>query len=498
MMEFFGMIGAELLWGYLAIPVLAIAFILLVRRPRLVPIIASIASFLEAVLSIIIASEILTVKKLTTFGELFTVDAFSVWHLVVLTLIVFLSASLFSLSYFNKEHILELKKMKRFGILWMGALGTMSLVLISGNIGIMWVSIEATTLFTAFLIIRDDSAASLEAMWKYIIMCSVGVAFAFIGTLLIAAAAQQAGLVGNDTLLFSKIYSVKEQLNPVLVMAGFIFLLIGYGTKAGLAPLHNWLPDAHSQAPAPVSAMFSGFLLNTALYSILRFLPLADAAGAPPGRALDIMMILGVLSVLMAAAFIVFQKDAKRMLAYCSVENMGIIVLGYSLGPIGTLGALFHTLNHSIAKTGGFFAAGKLGQMIGSNNLSEFDGAAKTYPVWGIGLAVSLLALTGAAPFALFISEFQIIKAAVDSGRYAALVLFLIGTVIVFIVMLRHAIRIAWNPVPVGHAGKMRISVLEALLVFIPLGLLLVLGLWLPDFIHAFMEQASGALWGMK
>ena len=259
----------------------------------------------------------------------------------------------------------------------------MILVLVSNNLGIMWVGIEATTLLTAFLICIPVSPTSLEAMWKYLIMCSVGVAFAFIGTLLVGAAAAPAQLPPSETLLWTRLQACAGLLDPRLLKAGFLFLMVGYGTKAGLAPMHNWLPDAHSQAPAPVSAVFSGILLNAALYCILRYVPILEAATGHSGWSREILTLFGLVSILVASAFILFQHDAKRMLAYSSVEHLGIITLGMGIGGLGTLAALFHMLNHSLTKTVAFFTAGRLGQLYGSNDMTRMTGALRIIPALG-------------------------------------------------------------------------------------------------------------------
>ena len=512
-----------LLGGFLAIPIFGALTMLVARTPRQVLVINFAASLGSGVLSLGLALRLSGIDVISAADGFLRADYFSAWHLVLLTLAVFSPASLFSFSYFKNEAASSLSGTRRFGMLWQGSLASMSLALVSGNIGILWVAIEASTLFTAFLIMREGHPASLEAMWRYIIMCSVGVAFAFIGTLLFAAAAQKAGLSGSDSLLLEKIYQVKEKLNPSLAMAGFIFILIGYGTKAGLAPMHNWLPDAHSQAPGPVSAMFSGFLLNTALYCIVRFLPIASAASVDPNRPLQLLMLLGVLSIALSSIFIFFQKDAKRMLAYCSVEHLGIIAFGYALGPLGTLAALFHTMNHSLAKTAGFFTAGMLGKKFGTNDFSAFEGAAKRYPLWGGGLALSLLALIGVAPFSLFMSEFLLVKAGIDTSAWLPTGVFLAGTCVVFVRMLKHAIDIAWKPAATPSAAPMAVPSAAAIafpaaaqravpaaeretkngfaavfVVAAPLILLLVFGLWMPEFLLDFMRKAGEALWSVK
>lgn len=518
--------------GFLLVPVLGVLLILISKSSRQALIIMLAAAFGGALLSGILTAQVAQTGVIEVAGGLFRVDHFSAWHMVILAIIVFLPSSIYAYTYFEGGKGIDLGYAKRFGMLWLGAFAAMSTALLSGNIGIMWVAIEASTLFTAFLIFRQGNAASLEAMWKYIIMCSVGVAFAFIGTLLMAAAGQQAGLEGSDSLLLQKIYLVRGALKPSLALTAFIFILVGYGTKAGLAPMHNWLPDAHSQAPGPVSAMFSGFLLNAALYCILRFLPLfspsdkgasvlqsGKAGSMLAGAALAsseaqiILMGFALLSLVISSAFIFFQKDAKRMLAYCSVEHMGIIAFAYALGPIGTIAGLFHTLNHSFAKTAGFFSAGSLGKKLHTNELARFSGASKRYPLYAIGLAVSLLSLIGIAPFSVFMSEFMLVSSAVAAQRFVPLAIFLAATSIVFLVMLKHAIAILWKNTPgedktvppPGAPGGMsdRASngmppISEYLVIGLPLAFLLVLGLWMPHGLSDFLTKALDSLWSMK
>ena len=488
-----------LLGGFLAVPAIGVLAMLVARRPQGILVINFAASLASGALSIVLALRLSGREVVAAAEGFLRADHFSAWHLLVLTLAVFTPASLFSFSYFRDEKEISTRGMRRFGMLWQASLASMSLALVSGNIGIMWVAIEASTLFTAFLILREGNSASLEAMWRYIIMCSVGVAFAFIGTLLFAAAAQKAGLSGSDSLLLVKIYGVREKLNPSLAMAGFVFILIGYGTKAGLAPMHNRLPDAHSQAPGPVSAMFSGFLLNTALYCIVRFLPIAGAGSLGASRPSGLLMFIGVLSIVLSSIFIFFQKDAKRMLAYCSVEHLGIIAFGYALGPLGTFAALFHTLNHSLAKTTGFFSAGMLSRKLGGNDFSLFDGAVKRFPLWGTGLALSLLALIGVASFSTFMSEFFLIKAGIDGSAWLSVILFLVATCVVFIRMLKKAIDIAWKaPVGTGVLSGEGEGIVARIVIVAPLVLLLVLGLWMPGFLSEFIKKAGEALWSVQ
>jgi hydrogenase-4 component F len=429
-------------------------------------------------------------------GWLF-VDALSAYHLVIL-MIVFMLSSLFALSYFKQDaagHPFTLRLARRFGALWFGALWSMILVLVSNNLGIMWVGIEATTLLTAFLICIPVSPTSLEAMWKYLIMCSVGVAFAFIGTLFVGAAAAPAQLPPSETLLWTRLQACAGLLDLRLLKAGFLFLLVGYGTKAGLAPMHNWLPDAHSQAPAPVSAIFSGVLLNAALYCILRYLPILEAATGNSGWSRDMLALLGLISIIVASAFIIFQRDAKRMLAYSSVEHIGIIALGIGTGGLGALAAFYHMLAHSLAKTVAFFTAGRLGQIYGTNDMRRMAGALRTSWLWGGGLLVAMLTLIGVAPFAIFMSEFQLLRASLGSGAAPVAILFLAGTAVVFVGALRHITGVVWgNPsieaIPAGPGA------LEQSIVVIPLAVLLVLGLWMPSFLWQFIQRAAAIVGG--
>ncbi|MBI5115480.1 hydrogenase 4 subunit F [Candidatus Poribacteria bacterium] len=425
------------------------------------------------------------------YGWLY-LDALSGYHLAVM-MAVFLLSSVYLPGYFRDEirsGELTPGNARRFGALWFSALTAMTLVLLSNNIGIMWVSIEATTLVTAFLISVHRSPASVEATWKYLVICSVGVAFAFMGTLLVGAAAKGLDLPASQALLWTRLQQDAVLLNPPLAKVAFLFLLVGYGTKAGLAPMHSWLPDAHSQAPAPVSALFSGFMLNAALYCIMRYMPLIEACTGHVGWSLRLLKFFGLASILVAAAFIIFQHDLKRLLAYHSVEHLGIIAVGLGLGGLGIFAALLHTLNHSLCKSLSFFAAGRLGQMYGTHDMPKMAGSLKAAPVWGKALLGSLLVLIGVAPFAVFISEFLILRAAAQSGSYWTMGLFLAGAGIVFVGALQHAINITWGDA-VATPEQEQADWVEKAIVAVPMTALLLLGLWIPDSLREMLEAAA-------
>src|SRR6266481_4865784 len=444
------------IFAMLAVAVLGALLSLALPLPRHVLRLIVAISAIELVLAANLWAGVLANGFVTAADGWFYVDAFSAFYVVVLVL-VFLLSSAFAGVYFaheTGEHGFTLPVARRFGALWLGSLTAMMLVLVSNNLGIMWVGMEATTLLSAFLISLHPTRLSLEAMWKYLIICSVGIAFAFMGTILTAASIQSAGGVHAHALFWTRMSAADVKLDPTLMRFAFIFILVGYGTKTGLAPIHSWLPDAHSQAPTPVSAMFSGFLLNTALYCIMRFVvPARHALGADFADGL--LIFFGTLSILVAAGFIVFQSDAKRLLAYHSVEHLGIITLGFGLGPLGTFAALFHTLNHSVCKSLAFFAVGRLGQRFGSHEMHTISGALRADTLWGIALLVSLLALIGVAPFSIFMSEYQLLRAAAGAGAWLALVLFLLASGIVFISALRHLIDMVFGE-PQAHQAPAR------------------------------------------
>ncbi len=454
---------------------------------------------LDALCGAVVSGRVFTAGPLTDLHGWLYLDTLSAYHLLIMAL-VFLMSSLYGRRYFDEEidaGRFPLETARRYGSLWFASLAAMTLVLISNNIGMMWVGMESTTLVTAFLICIHAKKDAIEAMWKYLIVCSVGIAFAFLGTILVAAA--MSGLPGGmgNTLFWTRLHRMAASLNPTLMKAAFLFALVGYGTKAGLAPMHTWLPDAHSQAPAPVSAIFSGFMLNAALYCIMRLMALTDAVLGGTRFTSSLVLFFGIASITVAAAFILRQHDLKRLLAYHSVEHLGIITLGLGLGPLGIFAALFHTLNHSVCKSLGFFCAGSLGKVYGTYDMRKISGALHVTPLWGGGLLGSLLALIGIAPFSIFISELLIVKAALQADAVIPLIFFLIGSSAVFVGALQHLIPITWGKGRAGKGLRADRGPAENLLVFASLGLLLILGLWMPEGLQKVLEQAAGIVGGL-
>ncbi|OGK06779.1 MAG: hypothetical protein A2W80_16920 [Candidatus Riflebacteria bacterium GWC2_50_8] len=479
----------------LAIPILAGILSQLAYTQRTAILISVIGVFLSVPICCYAIFITLKHGQLFAFSDWIFLDALSAWHLAVM-LIVFSLSSLFALVYFGeelREKKLSIQQAKTFAGLWSPAMAAMMLVLISNNLGIMWVGMEATTLLTSFLVCVHITRDSLEATWKYMLICSVGIGFAFLGTMLMRLAAKDLPLDPNQALLWTNLMANTAFLSPALVKAAFIFALVGYGTKAGLAPMHSWLPDAHSKAPSPVSAIFSGFMLNAALYCIMRYIPLTEETLGHSGWALRFLTGFGIFSILMSAAFILFQHDIKRFLAYCSVEHLGIIALGLGLGGLGTFAALFHTLNHSLSKSLAFFSAGRLGQSFGTHNIEKMSGSLRVSPIWGTGIFASILILIGIVPFSLFISEIQILKAAVDSSRMLVVVAFLTGTGVVFIGALRYALPLAFGEIT-EHFEPVPTRKLDALLVAAPLLILLILGVWMPRPLQSVLSRAAAII----
>lgn len=479
----------------LALPVLLAAASLFAGSPRSALRLCALGTVCTCILMGVAAVVVLGGGPVTVPGGWLRVDALSAFHLLVMG-VVFALAALQAPGYFEKETAagsFDTRSARRFGGLWFGSLFAMLVVLVSNNLGVMWVGMEATTLLSAFLICVHTTPGSLEAMWKYLLMCSVGVALAFTGTLLFAASAGPTTLRGTESLLWTSLAASASGLDVTLLKAGFIFMVVGYGTKAGLAPMHNWLPDAHSQAPAPVSAVFSGFLLNAALYCIFRCLPIVEAATGGHGWGRGILVAAGLASILTAAAFIVVQRDLKRLLAYSSLEHIGIIALGAGLGGAGALAAMLHAMSHSLAKSTAFLSAGRLIAISGSNDMRRIRGTLSSAPLWGAGLLASLLALTGTAPFAIFLSEFMILRAAFDSGAVIVAILFLAGVSIAFIGILRHAIPMAWMP-PERPAPKTDTTLPDLLMVAVPMIVLLALGIWMPPFLREALASAASVI----
>jgi hydrogenase-4 component F len=317
-------------------------------------------------------------------------------------------------------------------------LSAMTVAILSRHVAVQWVAIEATTLASAPLIYYHQNRRSLEAAWKYLMLCSVGIAVALLGIFFIRVTTQN----GSGELTIDSLLAGAAELNHKWLSVAFIFMLVGYGTKMGLAPLHTWLPDAHSEAPSPVSALLSGALLNCAFIGILRLQQVCTAAGMAAFGG-DLLVLFGLLSMAIAAVFILRQTDYKRMLAYSSVEHIGILSVGVGLGAMGLFGAFLHAINHSVAKALLFLTAGNILVRFRTKDTGKVQGLCHVLPVSGVLWVAGFLAVTGSPPFGAFVSEFTILRAILDQGRWIVAAMYVLLLLIIFVGMATIVLRMA-------------------------------------------------------
>ncbi len=369
---------------------------------------------------------------------------------------------------------------------------TMLLAVVTQNVALMWVAIEATTIVSAVAIPLTRTKASIEASWKYMLICSVGIALAFAGTVLAYFDFVSTAGVLPGALNWAILRGAAPALHPELMRLAFAFILVGYGTKAGLAPMHTWLPDAHSEAPVPISAMMSGVLVAVSMYAVMRWKTVVDASGAS-GFTDALLLGAGLLSVGVGAFSLVIQRHYKRMLAYSSVEHMGLVGVGLALGPLGMFAALLHVVNHAVAKSMMFLLAGRILDRYRTTEVAGVSGLLRAMPLTGGLFAAGILALVGLPPFGLFISEFLLVRAAIATGRpwIAAALLVLLLTV--FVSLVRHLHSMLYGEVPegiaVGEGGGWRLLALGGCAV-----VLVVLGLVLPWPLPALLDLSVGGL----
>ena len=387
----------------------------------------------------------------------------------------------------------------------LGFLSMMTLVTASQHFGLLWVAIEATTLVSAPLIHFHRHHRSLEATWKYLLICSVGIAVALLGTYFLAASVPF-GAGGADSLTFTGLKARAALLDPRLLKAAFLLLLVGYGTKMGLAPLHTWLPDAHSEAPSVVSALLSGALLNCAFLAILRILSVCSSAGLGAfGR--ETLVGFGLCSMAVAAGLIIGQQDYKRMLAYSSVEHMGILALGVGLGGVGDWGAMLHAVNHSLSKAALFLLAGNIFAVYGTKRYPEVTGVLKRIPVTGALWVATLFAIVGSPPFGLFTSELTILRSAVEARAWVIVAAYSAALSVVFAGMIVVLVRMAQGTPRAERAEGIvrlrergadprRLRLWDVLGPASLLSLTLAVGLYIPPFLDGALRHAAALIGG--
>ena len=484
------MVGALALAIVLA-PSAAIVLIVLTRKPALAAwlnLLASIVALAAAVPIPFIVGTDLHVY----WGSYVGIDALGAW-VTLCSSVVYLLASIYAVGYMRMLD--QQERLPVFYALFAGFALTTLLGPMMNNAGLYWIAIELTTLVSTFLVAYEHAAESIEAAWKYIIVVSGGISLALLGTVLFYWAGS---LVLGPTydMTWAALTQAAPQMNHSLLILAFLLVLIGYGTKVGLAPMHTWLPDAHSEGPTPVSALLSGALLNTAMIGIIRYLAVADAAnvGVLPRMTL---VALGVFSLLVATLFIVRQEGIKRLMAYSSVEHMGVIALGVGFGgPLGVAGALYHMLNHSLNKSLMFFGAGSMMRSYETKEISAIRLVGRRFPVTGAIWLAGAVAITGAPPFGLFASELTILRAGLQTIAAWASLAMAVLLIAIFIGFLNHFRCMYYEPPERADEAPGQISawcILPMWLAIIPL---LGFGLWWPQEVWSYFGQITHALGG--
>ena len=409
----------DALVGVLVIPAAAAVLLAVLPGYRL----TARLNVLAALLTFVTASSLFVVEPVS--GTYLLVDDLNKVFIVLTTFVGF-TTSVFSASYIGHE--IEIGRLtprfvRFYHAMYQALMFAMNLALVANNIGLMWVAIEMATLTTVLMVGIYRTHEALEAAWKYFILGSVGIALALFGTILIYMAARPVIGEGVDAMVWSALMSRAAQFDPALLNVAFIFLLLGYGTKVGLAPLHAWLPDAHAEGPTPISAVLSGLLLNVALYALLRFkmlLALNPEAIAPG----PLMVIMGLISCLFAAFMLYRRRDIKRMFAYSSIEHMGIIVFAFGMGgALANFAGLLHMTMHSLTKSAIFFAVGHIAQVKGTQKIADMGGLTVTNPVLGWGLVLGVVAIAGLPPLGIFMSEFLVVSSTFAREPWLAIIL---------------------------------------------------------------------------
>lgn len=456
----------------LIIPVAAAGILAVVPSYKLTAGLNVAASFLT-----LVAATSLFVTDRPGTGEYLFVDDLNIVFIVLNTFVGF-TTSVFSASYISHE--LDIGRLTKANLRFYHAMYQimmfgMNLAFVSNNIGLMWVAVELATLSTVLMVGIYRTHEALEAAWKYFILGSVGIAFALFGTILVYMAAQPVVGEGTAAMVWTILIEHAAQFDPALLNVAFIFLLLGYGTKVGLAPLHAWLPDAHAEGPTPISAVLSGLLLNVALYAVLRFKMLLAASpeAIAPG---PLMITMGLTSLIFAAFMLYRRRDIKRLFAYSSIEHMGIIVFAFGMGgPLANFAGLLHMVMHSLTKSAIFFAVGHIAQIKGTQKIKEIGGLTQTHPGLGWALVIGVVAIAGLPPMGIFMSEFLVVSSTFAREPLLAIPL-VFGILLAFGALLLRLTNVAFGE-PRGPVGPVEASYVP---LYAHLALVLVAGVYLP------------------
>jgi hydrogenase-4 component F len=424
-------------------------------------------------------------------GQYLLIDDLNVVFILLNTFVGF-TTSAFSASYIGHEldtGRLTPGYLRFYHVMFQLMLFGMNLALIANNIGLMWVAVELATLTTVVMVGIYRTHEAIEAAWKYFILGSVGIALALFGTILVYLAARPVIGEGVDAMVWTVLITRAHDFDPALLNIAFIFLLLGYGTKVGLAPMHAWLPDAHAEGPTPISAVLSGLLLNVALYALLRFKMLlaANPGAIAPG---PLMITLGLISLIFAAFMLYRRRDIKRMFAYSSIEHMGITVFAFGMaGPLGNFAGLLQMTMHSLTKSAIFFSVGHVAQVKGTQRIAEMGGLTATHPVLGWGLIAGVAAIAGLPPFGVFTSEFLVVTSTFAREPLLA-ILFVFGLLISFGALFLRVTSVAFGN-PIGPTGPVKASYVP---MFAHLLLVLIAGIYLPGPLVAWFQHVAALL----
>ena len=445
----------------------------------------SILTFLAA---LAMAIDVFAHGPILSAGKLLYIDAFNV-YLILLNAFVGMTTAVFSGPYMAHEMAIgrvDDGRMRLYYSMYQGFLFTMLIALSTNNLGVLWVSIEGATLATVLLVSLYRTQESIEAGWKYFIICGVGISQALFGTILVYFAADKTLAGSEDGLLWTVLQGHAHQMDSGVMALAFVFLLVGYGTKVGLVPLHNWLPDAHSEGPTPMSAILSGLLLNIALYAIVRFKMLVDPA-LGNHLAGNLMMGFGMLSFSVAGLLLHRQKDIKRMFSYSSIEHMGLMTFAFGIGgPLATFGALLHMIVHSLTKSAIFITVGHAAHIAGSQAIAAIRGLIHTQPLVGWGLLIGTCAIAGFPPFGVFTSEFLLFTATIKTYPWLVLPLVL-GLAVAFAGLFRNIQPMVYGQPPVGQQPVTA----NMWPVIVHLALVLWLGIAIPTILSQWLNQAT-------
>jgi len=477
-------------------PLVAAAICAACRHARVAEYANLIASFVCVVAAVSLACNVKDGYRF--LHHYVVVDALAAWTLVC-TALVYCLASIYAVGYMRLLAE-ERERLPNFYALFALFAATMICGPIMNNIGVYWIAIELTTLVSTFLVGFERGREAIEAAWKYIIVVSAGISLALLGTVLFYWAGS---LVIGPTydMTWDALRHAAPQMNPALTQMAFLLVLVGYGTKAGLAPMHTWLPDAHSEGPAPVSAMLSGALLNTAMLGIARFLTITDAASSSL-LPRTVLVAFGAFSLFVAALFIVKQQGIKRLMAYSSVEHMGVLALGFGFGgPLAIAAVLYHMLNHSLNKSLMFFGAGNVMRVFGTKDMGEIRNVWTRFPVTGALWLAGAVAITGAPPFGLFLSELTLMRAGMASSNAWAVIVMLLLLIVIFIGFLNHFRAMYFEATPAGEAHeiirKVSVSAWMTVPMWLALAPVLILGVWWPQDLWRFFEMVAADLGGV-